>query len=168
MTDHRVPFQCSTSVSNLQLDPCWTPTAQTSDVESADAPKRMSRADRGWGLSEMVQRWPSHASMRPRSSKLSFRRTPTARCLAARGGNPEEGVEVGACVRRGHGGPGLAVKVCSQRQGGVLVAAGRVREEVANRPDVVRRGCGHGSETVVTRAKERAAHDLPAGRARRE
>src|SRR5262249_328561 len=81
--------------------------------------------------------------------------------------NPEEGVEVGACVRRGHGGPGLAVKVCSRGQVGVLVAAGRVREEVANRPDGGRREGGHGSKTGVLRAKGRPARDARAARARR-
>src|SRR5215472_453961 len=95
MTDHRVPFQCSTSVSNLPRDPCWTPTAQTSDVESADAAKRMSRADPGWGLPEMVQRWPSHASMRPRSSKLSLRRTPTAHAWPLAAATPKRVLKLG-------------------------------------------------------------------------
>src|SRR5713226_3286896 len=36
-TDHDEPSQCSTRVPKVASGPCWSPTAQTSDGESAEA-----------------------------------------------------------------------------------------------------------------------------------
>jgi hypothetical protein len=44
-----LPFQCSASVSNLPLLPSWSPTSQTSEGDSAEPAKNMSRIEPGWG-----------------------------------------------------------------------------------------------------------------------
>src|SRR5215475_847400 len=66
-TCHVCPFQCSASVSKTPFAPSRSPTTQTLDRDSADAPKNMSRIAPGCGTLSMRHLVPFHVSTSARS-----------------------------------------------------------------------------------------------------
>src|SRR5205085_271870 len=94
-TDQVWPSQCSTRVPNLPSLPCWSPTAHTSEVDTAAAPYRRLRIEPGWGAFTRFHLVPSQDSIRACARYWAFMSAPTAQALPPVAATPKRVLKFG-------------------------------------------------------------------------